>query len=121
MKRMRTVGAWFVCMCVGLLSGAAGAAGLCVSRQTDTSVTFAIEPDGFDYSLYVAHGAADGGEDKYAWDAFAKVADIPGGTTSYEYEVPASLRDGRPMRFFLMQTTGLDMAKEFSSITSTGE
>lgn len=98
----------------------AGAITLNVAQQTDTSVTLAFEPDGFDYGLYVAHGATDGGEDKHAWDSFEKVADIPGGATSYEYAVPAALRDGRPMRFFLMQTTGLNMAKEFASITSTG-
>ena len=94
---------------------------LCVSRQTETSVTLAFGgKDNNDYELFLAHGAADGGEDKYAWDTFEKVADIAYDQTSYEYEVPAALRDGRPLRFFLMQTIGVNMAKEFSSITSTG-
>lgn len=94
---------------------------LCVSRQTETSVTLAFGgKDNNDYELFLAHGAADGGEDKHAWDSFEKVADIPYDQTSYEYEVPAALRDGRPLRFFLMQRTCVNMAKELVSITSTG-
>ena len=96
------------------------AATLCVSRQTETSVTLAIETDGLDQELYLAHGATDGGDDKYAWDSFEKVADIALDQDSYEYAVPAALRDGRPMRFFLMQTQSVNMAKELVSITSTG-
>ena len=99
----------------------AHAATLCVTRQTETSLTFTFAGfGGLDHELFVAHGATDGGEDKYAWDSFEKVADIAYDQTSYEYEVPAALRDGRPLRFFLMQTIGVNMAKEYTSITSTG-
>ena len=97
------------------------AATLCVTRQTETSLTFTFAGfGGLDHELFVAHGATDGGEDKYAWDSFEKVADIAGDQTTYEYEVPAALRDGRPLRFFLMQTVGVNMAKEYTSIRSTG-
>jgi hypothetical protein len=97
------------------------AATLCVTRQTETSLTFTFADfGGLDHELFVAHGATDGGEDKYAWDSFEKVADIAGDQTTYEYEVPAALRDGRPLRFFLIQTLGLNMVKELVSITSTG-
>ena len=97
------------------------AATLCVTRQTETSLTFTFAGfGGLDHELFVAHGATDGGEDKYAWDSFEKVADIAGDQTTYEYEVPAALRDGRPLRFFLMQTIGVNMAKEYTSIRSTG-
>jgi len=99
----------------------ASAVTLCVSRQTETSVTLAFGgKDNNDYELFLAHGAADGGEDKHAWDSFEKVADIAYDQTSYEYEVPAALRDGRAMRFFLMQRTCVNMAKEYTSIRSTG-
>ena len=92
-----------------------------VATQTETSVTLTFgDADGLDYGLFLAHGATDGGEDKGAWDAFEKVADIAGDATSYTYEVPAALRDGRPMRFFLMQTIGVNMAKEYTFIRSTG-
>ena len=97
------------------------AATLCVTRQTETSLTFTFAGfGGLDHELFVAHGATDGGEDKYAWDSFEKVADIAGDQTTYEYAVPAALRDGRPLRFFLMQTIGVNMAKEYTSIRSTG-
>ena len=97
------------------------AATLCVTRQTETSLTFSFAGfGGLDHELFVAHGATDGGDDKHAWDSFEKVADIAGDQTTYEYEVPAALRDGRPLRFFLMQTIGVNMAKELVSITSTG-
>ena len=92
-----------------------------VASQTDSSVTLAFgAQDGLDYELFLAHGATDGGEDKGSWDSFEKIADVAYDQTSLEYEVPAALRDGRPMRFFLMQTLGINMAKEFKSITSTG-
>ena len=106
---------------VALLASVASARTVCVSAQTETSVTLAFgEPDNDDYGLFVAYGATDGGEDKAKWGSFAKVADIAFDQTSYTYEVPAALRDGRPMRFFLMQTDFLNMAKEYTSITSTG-
>ena len=98
----------------------ANAAAVAVSRQTETSVTLALETDGLDQELYLAHGATDGGDDKYAWESFEKIADISFSQDSYEYAVPAALRDGRPLRFFLMQTSSLNMAKELVSITSTG-
>ena len=99
----------------------ANAATLKVSRQTETSLTFTFAGfGGLDHELFVAHGATDGGEDKHAWDSFEKVADIAGDQTTYEYEVPAALRDGRPLRFFLMQTIGVNMAKELDYVRSTG-
>ena len=94
---------------------------VCVAQQTAEAVTLEFgAQDGFDYELFLAHGAADGGDDKYAWNAFEKIADVPYDQTSLTYDVPAALRDGRLMRFFLMQTVGVNMAKEFTSITSTG-
>ncbi|MBQ9430591.1 MAG: hypothetical protein IJU44_03465 [Kiritimatiellae bacterium] len=91
-----------------------------VASQTDTSVTFAFgAADGLDYELFFAHGAADGDEDKYAWDGFEKVADVAYDQTTYTYEVPENLRDGRLMRFFLMQTIGVNMAKELDYARST--
>ena len=106
---------------VGIACGAHAARTVCVSEQTDSAVTLAFGGvDELDYGLYLAHGATDGGEDKAKWDSFEKIADIACNQTSFTYEVPSALRDGRPMRFFLMQTLGLHMAKEFASINSTG-
>ena len=106
---------------VGIASGAHAERTVCVSEQTDNAVTLAFGGvDELDYELFLAHGATDGGDDKTAWDSFEKIADVACDQTSLTYEVPAALRDGRPMRFFLMQTIGMRMAKEFSSITSTG-
>ena len=106
---------------VGISCGAHAARTVCVSEQTDSAVTLAFGGvDELDYELFLAHGATDGGDDKAKWDSFEKIADIACDQTSFTYEVPAALRDGRPMRFFLMQTVGVHMAREFSSITSTG-
>ena len=110
-----------ICALALVAAVTAQAATLCVTRQTETSLTFTFAGfGGLDHELFVAHGATDGGEDKYAWDSFEKVADIAGDQTTYEYEVPAALRDGRPLRFFLMQTIGVNMAKEYTFIRSTG-
>ncbi len=92
-----------------------------VAEQTDTSVTFAFGADDpSDYELLVAHGSADAGDDKRGWTALEKVADVPYETTTLTYEVPEALRDGRYLRFFLMQRQNLPYAKELKSVASTG-
>ena len=116
-----TLGTVALAVVMGITSSAYAARTVCVSEQTETSVTLAFGGvDDLDYGLFLAHGATDGGEDKAKWDFFEKIADIACNQTSFTYEIPSALRDGRPMRFFLMQTLGVHMAKEFSSITSTG-
>ena len=111
-----------ICALILVAAVTANAATLCVTRQTETSLTFTFAGfGGLDYELFVAHGATDGGEDKYAWDSYVKVADIADGQTTFTYEVPAALRDGRPMRFFLTQTFGVKMAKELTHVRSTGQ
>ena len=94
---------------------------VCVAEKTADSVTLAFgNPNGRAHALFLASGQADGGDDKYAWDSFEKIADIADGQESFTYAVPAALRDGRPLRFFLLQTTGLNMAKELDFVHSTG-
>jgi len=94
---------------------------VCVAEKTADSVTLAFgNPNGRTHALFLASGATDGDDDKYAWDSFEKVADIADGQETYTYTVPAALRDGRPLRFFLLQTTGLAMAKELDKVHSTG-
>ena len=57
------------------------------------------------HALYIAYAAADAGEDKYAWDSFEKIADIPAATASYTYNVSEPLKASNArFRFFLMQT-----------------
>ena len=73
------------------------------------------------HALYVAYGANDGEEDKYAWDSFEKLADIPAGTTSYTYNVPDALfAINARFRFFLMQTNSLPYVKEVAYAHSDG-
>ena len=94
---------------------------VCVAEKTADSVTLTFgNPNGRNHALFLASGATDGDDDKYAWDSFEKVADIIDGQETYTYNVPAALRDGRPLRFFLMQTTNLAMAKELDKVHSTG-
>ena len=92
-----------------------------VSEKTDDSVTLAFgSPDGREYTLCLAHGPADCGDEKHKWAAYETVATVAPDQKTLEYEVPAALRDGRHMRFFLVQTTGLACAKELDKVTSTG-
>ena len=73
------------------------------------------------YGLYVAYGADDAGSDKYAWESFAKVADIPAATTTYTYTVPDALKAANAkFRFFLMQTDSLPYVKEVAYAHSDG-
>jgi len=93
-----------------------------IAEQTSTGVTFAFgSQDGFSYELFMATGATDGGDDKYAWETFEKVTDVAYNQTSFAYEVPAAYRDGRHLHFFLMQTKNLNMAGELASVRSTGQ
>ena len=73
------------------------------------------------HALYIAYAAADAGEDKYAWDSFEKIADIPAATASYTYNVPEPLKASNArFRFFLMQTANLPYAKEVEYALSDG-
>ena len=92
-----------------------------VAELSDDKVTFAFgAQDGNDYELIMAHGAQDREDDKRAWTAFEKVADVAWDQTTCTYEVPEALRDGRYLRFFLMQRSNLPYAKELKSVSSTG-
>lgn len=73
------------------------------------------------HGLYVAYGVEDAGSDKYAWESFAKLADIPAATTAYTYTVPDALKAANAkFRFFLMQTDDLPYAKEVEYTHSDG-
>ena len=73
------------------------------------------------HALYVAYGADDGKEDKYAWNSFEKLDDIPVDTSSYTYTVPDALfAINARFRFFLMQTNSLPYVKEVEYAHSDG-
>ena len=73
----------------------AQAATLCVTRQTETSLTFTFAGfGGLDYELFVAHGATDSGEDKYAWDSYTKIADIASDHTTTSTRSPPRCATG---------------------------
>ena len=111
-----------------VVSFAAAVAAMCAQARTlsiaekgEDSVTFALGgADGFDYKIFVAHGATDGGDDKYAWESFEYACEAPSDASSVTWQVPAALRDGRKLRFFLMQTVGVNCAKELVFVRSSG-
>ena len=73
------------------------------------------------YTLCVASGATDAGDDKYAWDNFATVAEIPAATQQYVYTLPAEFKsERRKFRFFLLKTAGLPYTKELQYLQSAG-
>ena len=73
------------------------------------------------HELYLAYGAADAGENKYAWDSFVQLADIPVSTNSFSYTVPEAFKEtGTRLRFFLMQTDDLPYVKEVEYAHSDG-
>ena len=56
-----------IAMAAAVAASSYAARTVCVSEQTDTSVTLSFGGvDELDYGLFLAHGATDGGEDKYA-------------------------------------------------------
>lgn len=74
------------------------------------------------HALCIATATNDGGEDKYAWDAFEKVIDVPADMDTYTYAVPMSFFEtNRRFRFFLMQTDDLPYAKEVEYAHSDGK
>ena len=73
------------------------------------------------HALYIAAATDDEGEDKYAWDSFVKIDDIPVATNTYTYTVPLSYFEANQrIRFFLMQTNSLPYAKEVEYAHSDG-
>ena len=73
------------------------------------------------HALYIAAATDDEGEDKYAWDSFVKIDDIPVATNTSTYTVPLSYFEANQrIRFFLMQTGGLPYAKEVEYAHSDG-
>ena len=73
------------------------------------------------HALYIAAATDDQGEDKYAWESFVKIDDIPASTNIYTYTVPLSYFEAnKRIRFFLMQTAGLPYAKEVEYAHSDG-
>ena len=73
------------------------------------------------HALYIAAATDDEGEDKYAWDSFVKIDDIPVATNTYTYTMPLSYFEANQrIRFFLMQTNSLPYAKEVEYAHSDG-
>ena len=73
------------------------------------------------YTLCIASGAADAGDDKYAWDHFDIVGEIAAGTTAYTFTLPAEFKsESRKFRFFLLKTTDLPYASEVATLASAG-
>jgi hypothetical protein len=93
-----------------------------VAKDSETQYTFTFGGRRTEtHVLCVAYGTDDGEEDKYAWDSFDKIADIPAGTTSYTYTVPDALfAINARFRFFLMQTNSLPYVKEVEYAHSDG-
>lgn len=119
---MRKILVAMIVACMGMLC--AWGRTVCVTSQSDTAITFAFgAQDTFDYELFVGHGPTDAGEDKYGWANFERVTDVAFDQTSFTWEVPPALRDGRFMRFFLMQTSniGVAMAHELEWVKSTSQ
>ena len=118
---MRTAKYLFAVVLGFMSAEALAARSLTVGQITESSVTLSFgASDEKSYGLYLAHGSSDAGEDKGAWDGFEKVSEISADQTTLVYEVPEELRDGRFLRFFLLQSSGVQYAKEFKSIKSTG-
>jgi len=93
-----------------------------VTAQSARTVTLKFgSPDGKAYQLFLAHGATDQVDEKHKWDGFLPCGIVEAGDTIREVAVPAALRDGRYLRFFLMQTDGVNFAKELKSVASTGQ
>lgn len=121
----------FVVMSVAVLlsSFPAMARTVYIASQSESAITLGFgdhSHDGFvavggaGYELFVAHGAVDADDDKYAWTDFERVDSIANDQTSYTYEVPAALRDGGFIKFFLLQKIGIDMTQELDGVKATG-
>ncbi|MCQ2393359.1 MAG: SGNH/GDSL hydrolase family protein [Kiritimatiellae bacterium] len=93
-----------------------------VVSQDATSVTLKFSVgDGRSCRLFLASGATDAGDDKHAWEGFLELGQVEASETTRVVEVPAPLRDGRFLRFYLLQTQDIAMAKELKGVYSTGQ
>ena len=73
------------------------------------------------YTLCVASGATDAGEDKYAWEHFDTVAEIAAGTSQHVFTLPDAFKsERRKFKFFLLKTADLPYTKELRDLASDG-
>ena len=70
--------------------------------------------------LCLAYGAADGGDDKYAWTSFSNLTEVAATDTSYTFVVPSWMKTDLRYRFFLMQTNNLPYVREVKYVKSAG-
>ena len=93
-----------------------------VLSQDATSVTLKFSgEDGRACRLFLASGATDTGDNKHAWDGFLELGQVQASEKTRVVEIPAPLRDGRDLRFYLMQTKDIAIAKEVKGVYSTSQ
>jgi hypothetical protein len=76
-----------------------------ISSMTSSTVTLVFGPtDGVTYSLYMAYGAADGGNSASGWDNFVEIGEIDSNANAYLADLPAGWKTTvKALRFFLLR------------------
>ena len=75
-----------------------------ISEMTSSKATLVFGPtDGETYYLYMAYGAADGGNSGAGWDNFDEIGEIDSNDNAYLADLPAGWRTSvKALRFFLL-------------------
>ncbi|MBR4612765.1 MAG: hypothetical protein IKO40_08620 [Kiritimatiellae bacterium] len=76
--------------------------------MTDSTATLVFgSTDGETYYLYMAYGAADGGDSASGWDDFEELGDIDSNDNAYSADLPAGWKtsaEAKYLRFFLLRS-----------------
>ena len=79
-----------------------------IYEMTDSTATLVFGPtDGETYNLYMAYGAADGGDSASGWDNFEELGDIDSNDNAYSADLPAGWKtsaEAKYLRFFLLRS-----------------
>ncbi len=77
-----------------------------VSEMTSSKATLVFGPtDGETYYLYMAYGAADGGNSRTGWDNFDEIGEIDSNDNAFLAALPAGWKSSvKALRFFLLRS-----------------
>ena len=79
-----------------------------ISSMTDSKATLVFgSTDGEIYYLYMAYGAADGGNSASGWDNFEEIGEIDWNENAYQADLPAGWKtsaEAKYLRFFLLRS-----------------
>ena len=89
-----------------LAANASAARTVTISSMTSSTATLVFGPtDGETYNLYMAYGAAEGGDSGAGWDNFDEIGELDSNDNAYLADLPTGWKTAvKALRFFLLRS-----------------